>query len=32
MAKYHPDVKLNIINKDWFKANGRTLKGLLAEW
>jgi hypothetical protein len=32
MAKYHPDVKLNIINKDWFKANGRTLKGLLSEW
>lgn len=32
MQKYFPEEKLRVIGKDWFKANSRTLKGLIKEW
>ena len=32
MKKYHPKEKVNIISKDWFKNNGRTLKALIQGW
>jgi hypothetical protein len=32
MAKYHPTVILRIIGSDWFKANRRTMQGIIAGW
>jgi len=32
MKKYHPNEKVNIIGKDWFSTNGRTLKALIHGW
>lgn len=32
MAKYHPDVILRVIDKEWFKANGNTLKKVIHGW
>lgn len=32
MAKYHPQVVLRIINKDWFVKNGKTLKNIIKGW
>ena len=32
MAKYHPDVILRVINKDWFQSNGKTLKNIIKGW
>lgn len=32
MAKYHPSIKLVIIQADWFKANGPKLCGILEGW
>ncbi len=32
MAKYHPKVVLVIRGAEWFKANRRTLSGLIPEW
>jgi len=32
MAKYHPNVILRIINKDWFKANSPILKKVIKDW
>ena len=32
MAKYHPDVKLRVIGKDWFKENGSKLKNIISGW
>jgi hypothetical protein len=32
MAKYHPDIVLNVVDGTWFKANGKKLKGILKGW
>jgi hypothetical protein len=32
MAKYHPDVKLRVIGKEWFKQNGGKLKNIISGW
>lgn len=32
MAKYYPDIKLRVIDKDWFKNNGRMLKNVIPNW
>jgi hypothetical protein len=32
MAKYHPNVKLNVVGKEWFKANSHILKRVLKDW
>ena len=32
MAKYHPDVKLRVIDGAWFKENGPKLKKLIKGW
>lgn len=32
MAKYHPDVKLRVIGKEWFKKNGSKLKNIISGW
>ena len=32
MAKYHPDVKLRVIDGSWFKANGKILKNVIKGW
>lgn len=32
MAKYHPDIVLTVIDKEWFKKNGRTLKNIIKSW
>lgn len=32
MAKYHPQIILNVIDKKWFNENGRKLKGILKDW
>ena len=32
MAKYHPDVKLRVIDKIWFQANQGILKKVIHNW
>src|SRR6185369_4619861 len=32
MTKYYPDVKVIIIGKDWFRANGKNLSSLITNW
>ncbi len=32
MAKYHPDIKLRVIDKDWFKQNNKKLKNIIKDW
>lgn len=32
MAKYHPEVVLRVIGKDWFATNGKTLKNIIKGW
>jgi hypothetical protein len=32
MKKYHPNVKLNIVDGKWFKENGSKLKSIIKEW
>jgi hypothetical protein len=32
MAKYHPNVVLRIINKDWFSKNSPMLKKVIKDW
>jgi hypothetical protein len=32
MAKYHPQIILNVVDKKWFNENGRKLKGILKGW
>lgn len=32
MAKYYPEVKIKIVDKAWFKANGPTIKSLIKNW
>ena len=32
MAKYHPKIKLNVVSKDWFKANTPILKRVIKDW
>jgi len=32
MAKYHPQVKLRIIDGEWFKKNNKAVKVLIREW
>jgi len=32
MAKYHPEVKLRVIDGAWFKANGKILKNVIKGW
>ena len=32
MAKYHPDIKLRVIGKEWFKENSPKLKMILKGW
>lgn len=32
MKKYHPTVKLLIIDAKWFKANGKKLSGIIKDW
>jgi hypothetical protein len=32
MAKYHPNIKLNVIDKVWFTNNGKILKKVIKDW
>lgn len=32
MAKYYPDVKLRVIDKEWFKKNNKTMKSIIKDW
>jgi len=32
MAKYHPNIVLNVVDGTWFKANGKKLKAILKGW
>lgn len=32
MAKYHPSIKLNVIDKAWFTNNGKILKKVIKDW
>ena len=32
MKKYHPEIVLNVIDGEWFKANGKKLKAILKGW
>jgi hypothetical protein len=32
MAKYHPNIVLNVVDGTWFKANGKKLKSILKGW
>lgn len=32
MAKYHPNEVLNVVGKEWFQKNGKTLKNILKGW
>jgi hypothetical protein len=32
MEKYHPDVVLRVIKKDWFATNGKILKNIIKGW
>jgi hypothetical protein len=32
MAKYHPNIKLNVIDKVWFTNNGKILKKVIINW
>lgn len=32
MAKYHPNEKLRVVGKDWFKENSRKLSAIIKDW
>jgi len=32
MAKYHPNIKLNVIDKVWFGNNGKILQKVIKNW
>lgn len=32
MAKYHPNIVLRIIGKEWFKTNSKILKKVILDW
>jgi hypothetical protein len=32
MAKYHPTIKLRVIDKVWFSTNGKILKKVIKNW
>ena len=32
MAKYHPNVLLRVVEKDFFSKNGKLLKAVLKDW
>lgn len=32
MAKYHPNIKLKVIDKEWFGINGKILKKVIKDW
>lgn len=32
MAKYHPNIKLRVIDKEWFGINGKILKKVIKDW
>lgn len=32
MAKYHPNVKLRLIQKEWFIENNKKLKKIITQW
>jgi len=32
MAKYHPNIKLRVIDKAWFTSNGKILKKVIKNW
>lgn len=32
MAKYHPKVKIIVIDESWFKANSKKIKPLIPDW
>ena len=32
MAKYHPNIKLSVIDKAWFTNNGKILKKVIKDW
>jgi hypothetical protein len=32
MAKYHPQIKLRVVDGSWFKANAGVLKKVIPEW
>ncbi len=32
MKKYHPNIKLNVVDGKWFKENGSKLKSIIKEW
>lgn len=32
MALYYPEIKIQMITKDWFRANGKALSAILPNW
>ncbi len=32
MAKYYPDIKLRLVEEDWFKENNPKYKGIISDW
>ena len=32
MAKYHPTVRLRVVNKEFFTKNGKMLRAVLRDW
>jgi hypothetical protein len=32
MAKYFPEIKLRVVDADWFKTNALMLKKVLKNW
>jgi hypothetical protein len=32
MAKYYPQVKVKLVDKDWFKLNTKILKPIVKGW
>jgi hypothetical protein len=32
MEKYHPNIKLSVVGKEWFKINSPILKKVLPDW
>jgi hypothetical protein len=32
MAKYHPNIKLSVVDKEWFTNNGKILKKVIKDW
>ena len=32
MAKYFPEIKLRVVDKEWFRKNSKILKNIIKNW